>query len=310
MAKPHIVIIGAGAMGCLFGTGLREAGCAVTLVVRTPESAHALNASGIRIEGPTGSRTVTGILATTDYAAAANASAVLVLVKAPATKTVAASLAPHLTPNTLVLTLQNGLGNMEALCAALPASQVAAGITGNGATLLGVGHIRLGGLAETVLGELEGGFPARLEALGAILGKARFPVRISENITGAMWTKLLVNVGINPVGALTGLRNGGIITGRDSFCVAAAAVREAAKVADALGVRLETDDPVEHMRRAGELTAANENSMLQDLRAGRVTEIEAMNGEIERRGTALGIPVPVNATLASLVRSRQKAFTA
>ncbi|SBW00775.1 2-dehydropantoate 2-reductase [uncultured delta proteobacterium] len=306
MAKPHIAILGGGAMGCLFGAGLFEAGCDVTLIVRTEESAAVIRENGIRLDSPDGNtRTVTGIAATADYAAAAGASAVLVLVKASATEIAAKSLAPHLTANTLVVTLQNGLGNVEVLCNHLPPAQVAAGITGNGAINLGTGHIRLGGTAQTVLGEMRGGPSARLEELCVLLMKARFPTRVSENISGALWTKLMVNVGLNPVSALTGFRNGRIATDPEAFSIAAAAVREAAAVAEASGIRLETDDPVAHMRLVAEKVAANETSMLQDLRAGRMTEIEVMNGEIERRGKALGVPAPVNATLASLVRLRQ-----
>ena len=306
MAKPHVAILGAGAMGCLFGAGLREAGCDVTLVTRTPESAAILREQGIRIDNGETVRTVEGVAATAEYAAIRGVSAVLVLVKATATANAARAIAPHLTGNTLVVTLQNGLGNIEALRAALPETQVAAGITGNGATVLGVGHIRLGGTAETVLGEVDGRESARLDALRALFAKAKFPARVSGNITGAIWTKLMVNVGINPVSALTGLRNGAVVADADAFGIASEAVREAAAVAAAENVRLETDDPVAHMRRVGELTAVNETSMLQDLRAGRITEIEALNGEIERRGKALGLPVPVNATLAALVRLAQK----
>ncbi len=301
--QTHVAIVGAGAVGCLFGAGLREAGHTVTLVTRRPEAAESLARNGIRLEGPEGSREVSGFAATTDYAAVRDAALVLVLVKASATADAAKALRPHLAPGTVVLTLQNGLGNTEALCAHLPPSQVAAGITGNGAVALGAGHIRLGGVGETVIGELDGSCSARMEGFCRLLAGAGFPARVSGNITGAIWTKLMVNVGINPVSALTGLPNGGIVGNPDTFGVAREAVLEAAAVASASGIRLETDDPVEHMRRVGELTARNETSMLQDLRAGRRTEIDAMNGEIVRRGAALGIPVPVNAALAALVRS-------
>ena len=306
MAKPHMVIVGAGALGCLFGAGLSEAGCEVTLVTRTPESAAILQRNGIHIDRESGTQVVTSFTATAEYAAVRNASVVIILVKSSATETAAKALAPHLTSNTLVLTLQNGLGNVEALTAHIPASRVAAGITGNGAALLGPGHIRFGGIAETILGEQNGGSSARLEAVRDIFIKAGFPARVSENIASAVWTKLMVNVGLNPVSALTSLRNGEIAGDLEAFSLAEAAVREAATVAHTLGIRLDVDDPVAHMRRAALLTAANETSMLQDLRAGRLTEIEAMNGEIERHANRLGIPVPVNTTLAALIRIRQK----
>lgn len=313
-AMSHVAIIGAGAMGCLFGARLRAAGHAVTFIVRRPEAAALLKERGVRLDPPSGSGlppvTVRGFDATMDYAAVRNASLVLVLVKASATGAVAVSLAPHLglsvREGAFVLSLQNGLGNCEALCAHIPAGRVAAGVTGNGAALLGEGHIRLGGTAETVVGELDGSPSERLADICAAFSAAGLPARVSGNITGAVWTKLMVNVGINALSALTGLRNGRIVSEPESFSVAAAAVREAAAVAAASGIRLETEDAVAHMKRGGELTALNETSMLQDLRAGRTTEIEALNGEIERRGKALGIPVPVNATLAALIRLREK----
>ena len=306
MAKPHIVIVGAGALGCLFGAGFCGAGYGVTLVTRTPESAALLQQNGIRIDSDNKTRTVTGFVATADYASVRDASVVVILVKSSATAAVAKALAPHLTPNTLVLTLQNGLGNVEALTAHIPVSRVAVGITGNGAALLGTGYIRFGGITETVLGEQGGGPSMRLDAVRDIFVKAGFPTRVSETITSAVWTKLMVNVGLNPVSALTGLRNGDIIKETEAFALAEAAVREAATVAAALGIRLDVDDPVAHTHRAASLTAVNETSMLQDLRAGRLTEIEAMNGQIELHAKALGIPVPVNTTLASLIRLQQK----
>jgi len=306
MAKPYIAIVGAGALGCLFGAGFCEAGYEVTLVTRTPESSVLLRQNGIRIDTYADTRIVTGFAATAEYASVRNASVVIILVKSSATADVAKALAPHLTPNTLVLTLQNGLGNVEALTAHIPASRVAAGITGNGAALLGNGHIRFGGITETVLGEQAGGPSIRLEAVRDIFVKAGFPTRVSETLTSVVWTKLMVNVGLNPVSALTGLRNGDIVKEKEAFVLAEAAVREAATVAAALGIRLDVDDPVAHMYRAASLTAANETSMLQDLRAGRLTEIEAMNGQIEQYARTLGVPVPVNTTLASLIRLLQK----
>ncbi len=302
----HVAIIGAGAMGCLFAAALRQSGCGVTLVARSQTIVDALLAKGIRVDAGAASQTVSGFTAATDYAAIRESELVLVFVKSGCTANAAASMAPFLAPKSLVLTLQNGLGNVETLRSRLPGSQVVAGVTGNGAFVLGPGHIRSGGTAETVIGEPDGPAQPRMRAIRDIFIRAGFPTRISDNVTGAIWTKLMVNVGINPVSALENLSNGEVAADPEAFAVAAAAVREAAGVAAAAKIRLETDDPVAHMRRAAELTAANESSMLQDLRAGRMTEIEAMNGEVERRGRALGLPVPVNAVLASLIRLRQQ----
>lgn len=306
--RVRAAVIGAGAMGCLFGASLAEAGCAVTFVDIRPEVVDAITANGILLEQATGTRAVSGLAASTDFAPIAKAKLVVVFVKATATAAAARAASRFLHPRALVLSLQNGLGNIERLCSLLPPASVVAGTTGCGAAELRPGHVRVAGIAETVIGELHGEHSERIARTAELLSAAGLATRVSANITGVVWTKLLANAGINALAALTGLTNGQVASVAEAFAIARQAVLEAAAVAAASGVSLTTDDPVAHLRHVAEMTARNHASMLQDVRAKRMTEIDAINGEIARRGQALGIPVPVNSLLASLVRLRQSGY--
>ena len=305
---PRIAVLGAGAMGCLFGAFLAESGVRVLLVDTWREHVAMLNKNGITMETPAGCRSVTDVSATCDYAALRDATIVFVFVKAAATEAAIRKAVSCVPCNTIFVTLQNGLGNIEALCRHLSHTRIVAGTTACGAALLGPGRVRVGGIAQTVLGTLDGGEASRAEALALLLSRAGLPARCAGNIVGSMWTKLLVNVGINAIAALTCLPNGAIFAAPEGDELAVKAVDEAVLVAKAKGIQLETDDPVGHVRAVAEATASNTASMLQDIQAARLTEIDAINGAIVREGRALGIPVPVNETLVALVRLRQSLF--
>ena len=309
LGTDRVGIVGGGAMGCLIGAYFAEAGHSVTLVDVDASIVAGIAGKGIALESGGHVRHIRGVAAATGYETLREASLILVFVKAPATRAAAGALAPHLADGVLVLTLQNGLGNAEVLAQCLPKGSVAAGTTGCGATVLGPGHIRQAGIAETVIGELDGTLSARMADVAALLSSVGLPARASANVTGLVWTKLLANVGINAITALTGLKNGQIATEPEAWALASEAVLEAASVAAALGVKLETDDPVAHVRRVAEATAGNVSSMLQDVTAGRRTEIEVINGVIVRKAAELGLPAPVNAMLASLVRLREDGYS-
>jgi 2-dehydropantoate 2-reductase len=187
-----------------------------------------------------------------------------------------------------------------------------AGTTGHGATLLGPGHIRHAGVGDTVIGELDsasnGGAGGRIEALAALFNEAKLTARVSANVVGLIWTKLIVNIGINALTAVTGLRNGRLAELPETMELMKAAVGEACAVAEAKGIRLEAEDPLEHTVQIARRTAANRSSMLQDVTAKRATEVSVINGAIVEEGKKLGIPTPVNAVLTNLVLTRQKTY--
>lgn len=303
----RIVILGSGAMGSLYGGLLAAAGYPVTLVDPWKDHMDAVSEDGLFIEGVSGERVVR-MRAVTDPRDAGKADLVIVFVKATVTKEAMEGADCLLGPDTAVLTLQNGLGNAEKLVAAAGEGRVLAGITGHGCTTLGPGRIRHAGTGDTVIGELDGRSTPRLTHIASMLEKSGFSVKTSSNVMGKIWAKLLVNVGINALTAITGLKNGRLLDFPELNDLLYRAVTEAMAVAKAMGIRVESDDPVAYAREVARLTAANRSSMLQDVTAGRQTEIDVINGAIVKEGEKLGIPTPVNLCLTGLIRVRQQTY--
>ena len=303
----RIVILGSGAMGSLYGGLLAAAGFPVTLVDPWKDHMDAVNEDGLFIEGVSGERVVR-LRAVTGPKDAGKADLVIVFVKATVTKQAMEGAACLLGPDTTVLTLQNGLGNAEKLAEAAGEGRVLAGITGHGCTTLGPGRIRHAGTGDTVVGELNGRATPRLAHIASVLEKGGFPVKTSSNVMGMIWAKLLVNVGVNALTALTGLQNGRLTEFPELDELLESAVREGMAVAEGKGVKVESDDPVAYARQVARLTAANRSSMLQDVSAKRQTEIDVINGAIVEEGGKLGIPTPVNLCLTNLIRVRQQTY--
>ncbi|MDR2527791.1 MAG: 2-dehydropantoate 2-reductase [Synergistaceae bacterium] len=304
----EVAVLGSGAMGSLYGGTLAASGCGVVFIDVWKDHVDAINQRGLVIEEPGGAKTVRGARAVSKASDAGTADLVIVFVKATATEEAMREALPLVGEKTSVLTLQNGLGNVEKLCKVVPASRVIAGTTGHGATLLGPGKIRHAGVGDTVIGELDGSRSPRVEVVATLLKKAGMTVKISENVLGLIWTKLIVNVGINALTAVTGLKNGRLTDFPEMEVLMKAAIDEACTVAKAKGVALEIAEPFEHTRNVAKKTGANRSSMLQDILAKRQTEIAVINGAIVEEGKKLGISTPINALLTSLVLVRQQTY--
>lgn len=302
------VFLGSGAMGCLYGGLLAEAGFDVTLVDVWKEHMDAVNERGLSIQAAEEERIIKNIRGTTDPAAAGKADLIVVFVKSTATSEAMKGAMSLVGPDTAVLTLQNGLGNVEKLAAVAGSERVVAGITGHGSTLLGPGKIRHAGQGDTIIGEPDGTISERLQKIGAMFEQAKIPTRLSNNVIGLIWGKLLVNVGINALTAMTGLRNGRMTEVPEAEELLIAAVKEGMAVAAAAGITLETDDPVEYTKKVARMTGPNRSSMLQDVMNKRLTEIDVINGAIVDKGKRLGVTTPINLALTNLIRIRQKSY--
>jgi 2-dehydropantoate 2-reductase len=300
-----IAIIGAGAMGSLFGGRLALAGEEVWLLDVWEEHVRTINEKGLSIASPAGD-IVARPKATTRPGDIGTAELVIVFVKSTATAKAAETAAALLGPDSAVLTLQNGYGNAETIAAAVGADRVIAGTTAQGATLLGPGRIMHGGSGETHIGELGGGLTERLQKIATCLTRAGITTIADDNVASLIWGKLIVNVGINALTGITGLRNGELADHEETRQVLALAVEEAVKVADAAGVKLPYDTPVEKVLAVAVATAQNRSSMLQDLSGGRMTEIEAINGALVREGERYGVATPVNRVLTLLIKALEK----
>uniref|UniRef100_UPI00334108E2 ketopantoate reductase family protein n=1 Tax=Castellaniella defragrans TaxID=75697 RepID=UPI00334108E2 len=302
-----ICILGAGALGCAIGAGLVEGGADVTLVNRNATHIDAINADGLRLRDHDGERRVR-IPATTSAAQVGPVGLVILLVKSFHTREAMDQAAPLLGPETLVLSLQNGLGHEDILADYVGRDRVLAGKTYVGGSLLGPGHIIYGARGkETVIGELDGRITDRVCAVAREFERAGLLITISDNIMGAIWDKLLINVATGAVSAITRMPYGPLYDCEPLEAVGVAAVREAMEIAHAQGVRLSFSDPVEAWRKAGAgLPEDFRPSMLQSLDKGSVTEIDFVNGAVVAQGVRLGIATPVNSTLLACIKGIER----
>ena len=298
-----IAIIGPGALGCLLGAMLFEAGEDVRLVDYRPDRVDLLRRQGLRLRTPAGGdRQVAVPIGLPDEAGPADLT--IVAVKAYRTRAAALALRLLMAAGGMALTLQNGLGNLEILAAEVGPARLLAGVALLGVTREAEGQIILAGRGPVIIGIPKGSqvSPAERSRVAAALRRAGLDCREEPQIELALWEKLLVNVGINPLTALLRVPNGALPELPEAWSLAVAAAREAQAVARAAGLELNLD-PEERLRQVCTATAANRSSMLQDVLAGRETEIEALNGQVAARGAALGVATPVNELFTRLLRA-------
>lgn len=295
-ARPGVLIVGTGAMACLFGARLAPL-TAVTMLGTWPEGLAALSRQGIRLEAG-GMEEVHRVRATSNPADCRGASFALVLVKSWQTDRAARMLSACLAPDGVALTLQNGLGNLGTLEASLSRERATLGVTTTGATLLGPGRVRAGGSGPTHL--------ARHPRLGpglALLQHAGFALEIADDVESLLWGKLVVNTAINPLTALLRVPNGRLLELAGARDAMREAALETAIVARSAGIRLPYLDPAAQAEDVARRTADNRSSMLQDIQRRAPTEIDAINGAVADEGDRRGVPTPVNRTLWRLVRA-------
>jgi 2-dehydropantoate 2-reductase len=307
-----LVVAGAGALGSVFGGLLAQAGFRVILVGRGPHMA-AIARDGLRIEGLFGDHVVRGLATVSDVGALEGMfDTVLLTVKSYDTTAMVRAMAPHFAPDGLLISLQNGLGNVEQAEDVLGRARVLGARVIFGAELLAPGHVRVTVIAAPVLV----GSPDPHDAARATLARvwarrfadAGIPSEATDNLFGELWAKVFYNAALNPLGALLRVPYGHLPDDPDTRALMDRLIDEAFAVARASGVALRWPDAAAYREHFyGALvpsTAAHRSSMLQDLERGRPTEIDAINGWVVRRGEALGVPVPANTTLTHLFRAR------
>lgn len=300
-ADAPILIVGSGAMACLFAARLGKAGVSVVMTGSWEAGLEALEMHGVRLEQPDGSQLAYPVKVIRPSKSCHPARYALILVKSWQTARAAQRLTECLSEDGLALTLQNGLGNREVLAQALGPQRVALGVTTTGATLLGPGWVRLAGEGVVALNGTPG-----LAPLGELLKRAEFQVENVDDSEALLWGKLVVNAAINPLTAVLGVLNGELLVRPEARSLMGRLAEETAAVAGALGICLHYPDPVAAAEYVAKRTASNRSSMLQDIQRGRPTEIDAICGEIVRLGEQAGIPTPVNWIMWQLVKAMEQ----
>lgn len=296
----RVNVLGAGAMGSAFGALLQQAGHAVTLVDRNARHVAAINAHGLRVRTPDSEFTL-AIPATGHPREVSEADLVLFFVGSNATAAAARDVLPMLAASGCVLTLQNGLGNAEALSAAAGEDKVLAGSTYVSAAMRAPGHVHVTNIGPTVLGEVAGPVSSRSRKIADLLQEAGLPCQAVENVMGHIWLKFALNCALNPLAAITGLRTGEVVRHPQMSRLLDSVIAEIMAVARAQGLRFPEADPARHIREHARLRY-NRPSMLQHIEAGLPTEIDSLNGALLRHAENLGVPVPVNSAIMALVR--------
>lgn len=308
MRWPQVAVVGAGAVGCYYGGMLARAGAPVTLVGR-PAHVEAIERDGLQLETLRFTERVR-LAASTDIAAARGAELVLFCVKSNDTEDAARQLAPMLAAHAVLLSMQNGVDNLERLRLHVRGPAFAAAVY-VAAAMAGPGHVRHTGRGDLVIGALPPDDPAAarpaLEQVAGWLQCAGIPCAVLDNVEGELWAKLLINCAYNAISALGRARYRRIGASPAALGVMQEAVREVIAVAQAGGVRLPEGDLVEQARSIATSMAGATSSTAQDIARGKRTEIDHLNGYVVRRGEALGVAAPVNRTLHALVRLLEEA---
>lgn len=302
-----IVIIGPGAMGSLFAAYLSKAKEEIWLLDKNPERAKKIQEQGISVEGISGSWNEK-VNITSDLNSIGQADLIIIAVKSYDTRDALKNIGPLLSDATLILTLQNGLGNIEIISETVEPERVLAGITNQGVTLIDASHIRHAGRGETVIGRLDGKIPVQLRYLRELFNKVGLQARISRDIKVLLWSKLIINVGINALTAITRLNNGRMVEFENLRKILEEAVGEAVRVAKKKRIKLLYDDPLSKVASVCQATAPNVSSMLQDVLKSKRTEIDFINGVIVRQAQALNIPAPVNFVLTNLIKAMEASY--
>jgi 2-dehydropantoate 2-reductase len=297
-SSDSVLIVGTGALACLFASRLSAAGVHVAMLGTWREGLAALRMYGVTQVLEDGRQTSYPVEVYDQPGDCQKTKYALVLVKSWQTERAASQLTNCLAPDGIALTLQNGLGNHEVLTKALGSERAAQGVTTTGATLLSSGRVRPGGEGIVSLGK-----HSRLAPVQKILKHAGFEIEVLDDVAALVWGKLAVNAAINPLTALLKMPNGEVLSRPSARQLSADLAHEVAAVAQAQGIKLPDTDPVIISERVAEKTAENHSSMYQDILRGAPTEIDAICGSVVAAGKKTGVPTPANYSMWKLIHA-------
>ncbi len=304
-ANSDVAVVGCGAMGSIYAGLLADAGHRVLAVDTNDAHVAAINRQGLRVSGASGDRVVT--IEAHLRPPSRVVDLVVIAVKAAHAAAAAAAAQELLGPRTRVLTIQNGLGAAEAVAQVVGPERLIVGVAqGFGASLPEPGHAHHNDMKAIRFGAYGALGPAAVEAVAAAWRAAGFDTAAVDDILAMQWEKLICNVAYSAPCAITGMTVGQVMDHEEMGEVSRAAATEAWTVARALGIGIDVDDPVALVREfAGRMPAAKP-SVLLDLEAGRISEVDVINGAVPREADKVGLTAPVNQTLTALVKTLER----
>lgn len=305
----RIAVLGAGAMGSLFGGALAASGKEVWLVDVWQPHVEAIRERGLFIEKQGQVRSVS-VAATTEPAEVGPVDLLLLFTKYGSTEAAMRGAGPLLTRETRVLTLQNGIGNVDLIAQFVPRERILAGLTTLTSDLKGPGFIEdtFDGPGETYCWPAAGEPDGFAYAIERALCEAGIRTSLTPAVTRHIWLKLVINTSLNMMAAITRLRVGDLFSHPEMRSLCLAVASEVARVAQAEGVPLSEDEAVAHLRKVAAEAAQHQPSTLIDVLQGRKTEIECLNGAVARAAARHAIPVPVTEMIVALIHTIESSY--
>lgn len=297
-----IAVIGAGAMGSIFGARFTQGGHETVLVDVATPLVEAINADGVTVVRGD-NETTTRVPATTDPASIGPVDVVVFFVKCYHTASAAELARPLVGPHTVVASLQNGWGNGDVLAGAYPPAQVAVGVTYNSGLLQAPGRVVHPAEQPTLVGSFANGDDHGAARLVEALNDAGLEASVAAPVRPEIWKKLILNAATLPTAALTGMHAGALTASEDAHALVTETAREAVVVARSLGYEIDAEERVSAIHALLEKAGPSKASMLQDFEAGRRTEVDVINGAVVRAADETGVEVPLNRGLLQLVKA-------
>ena len=302
----RIAVVGAGAMGSIFGARFAQAGHDTVLVDVAAPLVEKLNADGVTVVRGE-EETTTRVPATTDPTSVGPVDVVVFFPKCYHTAAAAELARPLVGPDTVVASLQNGWGNGDVLAEAFPAEQIVVGVTYNSGTVLELGRVSHPGVGPTTVGPFASESTAGAQRLADAVSSTGLEASVASPVRPEIWKKLILNAATLPPAALAGLAAGALTAQPDMHELVSETAREAVSVARALGYDIDPDERVSYIHGLLERAGPSKASMLQDFEAGRRTEIDVINGAVVKAADETGVPVPLNRAFVALVKGWESA---
>ena len=304
-----IAIIGTGAMGSVYAGVLAEAGHEIWAIDSWADHIEQIKSNGLTLEGASGNRTITNLSATTDVNDAADCDLYVIATKADGVGAAAKAVARNMREDSLILTIQNGLGAGERIAKFIDTKNVLLGVAeGFGASMKGPGHAHHNAMRQIRIGEMNGGVTERLQTLEAVWKEAGFNANGFADIHQLIWEKYICNVFLSAPCAVFDCTIGELVSNSDWRKIALGCMLEAYQAGKAKGINFSFEDADDYALKFASVMPDASPSLRLDHVARRKSEIDAINGMVPVVSAEVGLSAPYNETLAAVIRQREKAF--
>jgi len=301
-----IAVIGAGAMGSIYASFLAQNNNEVMAIDLWENHLDAIKTNGLRVSGFSGDNTVKNIKVSNKIEDAKDSELFIIATKAAGVGSVASKLSNIISENSLILTIQNGLGAGERIASYMPTKNILLGVAqGFGASMIGPGHAHHNNMSMIRIGEMNGGITPRLEKLVKTWCDAGFNAKAFEDIEQLIWEKFICNVAWSGSCSIFRKTLGEVMSNEHMYNIAKGCALEAKKMGDIKKVNFTFNDTVSYITEFGKKLLNSKPSMLQDVEAKRLSEIDAINGMVVTLGIENNIETPFNSAVSSIIKAQE-----